>query len=370
MTIAFNLATLLGNTSTAVASTSTLAGALAGGATGALAYQSAANASAFLTVGTAGQILASNGSSPTWVSTNSFAIGWHSDVVLSSPTDGQVLKYNGTTGKWYNGTDNTSAAGTQATSSTNLMAGTAGQIPYQTAPNLTNFIGPGTAGQLLISGGAGAPTYVNTGTFLVGNAVSAVTSISANSAVTASYTANLLGGTAGSIMWQSGVNGTSFSPTGSTGQYLQSNGTSAPTWTTPVISVNTATSAQYLANSTSTGALTPAGVWSAAGPTTVADSATVTLDLNTGINFSILLTTGVGATRTIANPNNIKPGQTGWIAVTQSASGSNAVTFGTQWHFSTGTVTTVSNTANAVDLIYYTAVTNSYLLTTIAKQWF
>lgn len=40
-----------------------------------------------------------------------------------------------------------------------LEGGTAGQVPYQTAPDTTSFVGPGTAGQVLTSNGAAAPSY-------------------------------------------------------------------------------------------------------------------------------------------------------------------------------------------------------------------
>lgn len=45
--------------------------------------------------------------------------------------------------------------------------------------------------------------------------------------------ANLTGGVAGTIPWQSASGTTGFTAAGTTGQLLQSNGTSAPTWTTP-----------------------------------------------------------------------------------------------------------------------------------------
>lgn len=51
-----------------------------------------------------------------------------------------------------------------------IVGGTAGQIVYQSAPNTTAFAGPGTAGQLLRSNGTSAPSYVNTGSILVGGA--------------------------------------------------------------------------------------------------------------------------------------------------------------------------------------------------------
>jgi len=48
------------------------------------------------------------------------------------------------------------------TTATNITGGTAGQVPYQTAPGVTSFYGPGTAGNVLVSNGTSAPTYNNT----------------------------------------------------------------------------------------------------------------------------------------------------------------------------------------------------------------
>ena len=49
-------------------------------------------------------------------------------------------------------------AGNAATA-TSLLAGVAGAIPYQSAAGTTGFNSPGTAGQLLVSGGTGAPVF-------------------------------------------------------------------------------------------------------------------------------------------------------------------------------------------------------------------
>jgi hypothetical protein len=44
---------------------------------------------------------------------------------------------------------------------------------------------------------------------------------------------SLTGGGAGQIVYQSGANTTAFVSAGTSGQLLQSNGTSAPSWVTP-----------------------------------------------------------------------------------------------------------------------------------------
>ena len=70
----------------------------------------------------------------------------------------------------YNRTANFIETGVR--SSTNLRAGTAGQIPYQTAATTTAFVAVGSANQVLISNGTSAPSW---STDLVGNAGSAST---------------------------------------------------------------------------------------------------------------------------------------------------------------------------------------------------
>jgi len=58
------------------------------------------------------------------------------------------------------------------TSATNVVGGTAGSIPVQSAAGITSYITPGTAGQLLRSSGTTA-TFVNTSTVYVDSAVRA-----------------------------------------------------------------------------------------------------------------------------------------------------------------------------------------------------
>lgn len=50
---------------------------------------------------------------------------------------------------------------TNATTSNNLDGGVAGALPYQSAVNTTLFSAAGVSGQLVLSGGTGAPTFLN-----------------------------------------------------------------------------------------------------------------------------------------------------------------------------------------------------------------
>jgi hypothetical protein len=81
-------------------------------------------------------------------------------------------------------------------------------------------------------------------------------------------------------------------------------------------------------------------------------SGTITLNLANGNNFS--LTLNANSTNTLANPSNLTAGQSGIIFISQDATGSRTLAYGTSWDFPGGTAPTLTTTANAVDAIVYT----------------
>jgi hypothetical protein len=213
---------------------------LAGGTAMSLAYQSAANTTAFLAAGTAGQLLQTNGtgSAPTWVNASG----------LTAAT---------------------------ATTATNIAAGTAGQLHYQSAPGLTAFAGPGTSGQLLVSAGTSAPVYTNTASIYVGAASSAV---------------NLFGGSAGQFAYQTAAGTTSFISTGSmyvnratiadsvvggSGQVNTIAQTSNATYYTAFVDSNNASSLSEAVYTTSSFVINPSTGNVGIGATTLANKLTI-----------------------------------------------------------------------------------------------
>lgn len=56
---------------------------------------------------------------------------------------------------------NTSGSAATATTSTNVAGGAAGEVPYQTGVGATGFTAAGTAKQVGLSGGTGAPTFID-----------------------------------------------------------------------------------------------------------------------------------------------------------------------------------------------------------------
>lgn len=83
--------------------------------------------------------------------------------------------------------------------------------------------------------------------------------------------------------------------------------------------------------------------------TALVDGATITPDFSDSNNFSVTL----GDNRTLANPSNIVAGQSGSIFITQDATGSRTLAYGSYYDFIGGTAPTLSTAANAVDRIDY-----------------
>jgi hypothetical protein len=253
--------TFVGSFAGAISGTATSANNLTNGTAGQVPYQTGAGATSFYGPGTAGQILVSAGTSaPTYTNTASIYVG--------NAAVANILNA-GNTGTQYVGF---------ADKSNNIIAGTAGQLVYQSAGSTTGFVGPGTAGQILVSAGASAPVYTNTSSIYVNRAISAdsasavanaltagagltssggtfngsaAVTFSLNTAtymlaaVTAVTANNIAGGTAGQLHYQTGAGATAFAGPGTAGQLLMSAGTSAPTYTnTASIYVNSSVFAE------------------------------------------------------------------------------------------------------------------------------
>lgn len=83
--------------------------------------------------------------------------------------------------------------------------------------------------------------------------------------------------------------------------------------------------------------------------TALTDGATITPDFSAANNFSVTL----GGNRTLANPTNITAGQSGVIVITQDATGSRTLSYGSYFKFPNGTAPTLTTTASKVDVLAY-----------------
>lgn len=118
-----------------------------------------------------------------------------------------------------------------------------------------------------------------------------------------------------------------------------------------------ATVAQYRSATAST--LIPTDVaWSSAATVTLTDGSTITPDFSSGYNFSVTL----NGSRTLANPTNIKVGQTGMIVTTAGSSGATIATFGSYWKFAGGIKPTFDTSSGAVNILSYAVYSSTDIL--------
>ena len=89
---------------------------------------------------------------------------------ITNLMQGQVTAYNAGTGNLVVDVTQSTGSGTYTdwvialasptTNSANLSGGVAGSIPWQSGVNTTSMLAPGTSGQILSSGGGGAPSWI------------------------------------------------------------------------------------------------------------------------------------------------------------------------------------------------------------------
>lgn len=165
-----------------------------------------------------------------------------------------------------------------------------------------------------------------------------------------------LGSTQGQILYRGASNWTILAP-GSANDLLISGGPAAnPSWSTPAtISEFRSSAANKIPN--------VANIWSAADYVTLTDAATVSVDLNSGINFTLTLTAGVGATRTIGNPTNTKNGQTGVLRIIQPSSAAPyTVSWAANWEFASATAPTLSTGNSDEDVFVYVVISSTRIV--------
>lgn len=111
-------------------------------------------------------------------------------------------------------------------------------------------------------------------------------------------------------------------------------------------------------------AITPKKLFDLAATQALVDGATINWDGNTGLNFSVTL----GGNRTLANPTNMKTGQSGIIFVTQDATGGRTLSYASDFRFPGGTAANLLSTgANAVDAISYYRRSSGLIMCTLSK---
>jgi hypothetical protein len=215
-------------------------------ATGDLLVGNGANSMTNLAIGTSGQAITSNGTTATWATPASPAASYitkttdsslSNEFALSTMTTG-IVKVTTSTGDL-----TTAVAGTDyqapyaALTSAGTAGSTAGSIWYGSGTNTVASLAAGTSGQLLSSGGTGAPSWVAPGAGATGTYLTTtdMTSTLPNSTD--------LGGLATGLIFSSVTTGTSTvtSTLGASGTVPYSTGTGVSWVATPTFTSGTAT---------------------------------------------------------------------------------------------------------------------------------
>ncbi len=98
-------------------------------------------------------------------------------------------------------------------------------------------------------------------------------------------------------------------------------------------------------------------VYDAAALVTLTDGASIAPDFNAGRNFVVTL----GGNRTLDNPTNQKPGQSGVVVVKQDATGGRTLVYGSHWRFPAG-LPEIASGANDISLIGYIVLESGIVL--------
>lgn len=109
--------------------------------------------------------------------------------------------------------------------------------------------------------------------------------------------------------------------------------------------------------------LPTSSVWDAAEYVALTDAASIAVDMSAGFNFSVT----ISASRTLANPTNAKPGQSGIITVTEGGAGGWSLSFGSSYKFANGTTPTLDTVAGRINVLAYSVVSSSFIVVSLLK---
>ena len=301
--------------SAASATTATTATNVTGGAAGSLVYQTAASTTSTLGLGTSGYVLSAGASAPQYVAQSTLAAGTATTAtnlasgaagsvpyqtgsgvtsMLGLGTSGYVLTAGASAPTYVAQSTIAAGSATTATTATNVAGGAAGSLVYQTGSGATSTLGLGTTNYVLTAG-ASAPQYAAQSTLSVGSATTAT---------------NLAGGAASQVPYQTGSGATTFLANGTAGQFLKSNGASAPSWgaSTMAITDDTTTNAtRYLLLTDST-------------------TGAISTQYTSSTKFSFNPSTGYLTVTGLSSPTIVTPVLSGSITGTYTLAGTPTIT--------------------------------------------
>jgi hypothetical protein len=124
-----------------------------------------------------------------------------------------------------------------------------------------------------------------------------------------------------------------------------------------------ATAADYRAN-TASKVLTTDIVWAAMAEVSLSDAASISWDMDTGIDFTVTL----AGNRALANPTNVQVGKRGRLRVVQDGTGSRTLSYGANFEFASGSAPTLTTDPSAQDVLYYDCISATRILITTVQD--
>ncbi len=88
------------------------------------------------------------------------------------------------------------------------------------------------------------------------------------------------------------------------------------------------------------------------------NTGSVDIDLSESTNISIIATEDF----TLENMTNVKPGQTGFIAIVQDLTGSRLITLDTAYVTEGGEAIVLSTAIDAIDVLEYTVISDGFII--------
>jgi hypothetical protein len=109
--------------------------------------------------------------------------------------------------------------------------------------------------------------------------------------------------------------------------------------------------------------LSPGDTYNALAEVTLTDASTIAVDMSTFINGVVTL----GGNRTLGNPTNAKPGQTGRIRFIQDGTGTRTLTVSSNWKRSGGALA-LSTAPGTIDILRYDVISSTYIEYSISRN--
>jgi len=186
-------------------------------------------------------------------------------------------------------------------------------------------------GNVSVGGVASATSFSGAGTGLTGTAASLSIGGNAATATTATSVANLSGGAAGEVLYQSAANTTAFTTVGTNGQVLASAGAGTPYWTTNISGNATNVTGTVAIANGGTGQITATAAFTALSPITtngdliIGNVSNVPARLPIGANGYVLTSNGTTASWQPSSTGGTVPISLGGTGQTTATAAFNAL---------------------------------------------